>query len=43
VLFQSSRLNVIRANARLVDKERYSLRQLNEFALVAAQSNVQPC
>jgi diketogulonate reductase-like aldo/keto reductase len=43
VLFQSSRPDVIRANARLVDKERYSLRQLHEFALLAAQSNVQPC
>jgi diketogulonate reductase-like aldo/keto reductase len=43
VLFRSSRAAVIRSNVRLVDEGRYSVRQLDDFALLAAESNVQPC
>jgi len=43
VLFRSSRVSVIRSNARLVDEGRYSPRQVHEFASLAAESNVQPC
>jgi D-threo-aldose 1-dehydrogenase len=42
VLFRSSRADTVRANARLVNEGRYSPRQLDEFALLAVESNVQP-